>query len=235
MALVQKLPCRVSGLIPHGDHVYTVELSPQTGCRIPRFLAGQFLHLALDAWDPSRFWPESRVFSIANSPKECGLLRISYSVRGRYTARMERDIFAGRDVWVKLPYGDFIIDSTRPAVLFAGGTGITAFTAFLSSATISKPVFLAYGARRPELLLYRDLLERQAASCSLLRTRFFCETPTPGATAGCVSVGAVLLDWERWADSTCYLSGPPAMLKTLTAELTGLGVPDTRIRIDAWE
>ena len=34
--------------------------------RAPRFRPGQFLHLALDAYDPSGFWPDSRVFSIAS-------------------------------------------------------------------------------------------------------------------------------------------------------------------------
>ena len=32
------------------------------------FKPGQFLHLALDAFEPGGFWPESRVFSIASAP-----------------------------------------------------------------------------------------------------------------------------------------------------------------------
>jgi ferredoxin-NADP reductase len=235
VGLVQKLPCRVNSLLSHGEHVYTLELSPQNGMRLPRFLPGQFLHLALDAWDPTRFWPESRVFSIASSSDERGLLRLTYSVRGRYTARMERELEVGRDVWVKLPYGDFVVDSTQPAALFAGGTGITAFTAFLSGAATAQPVLLAYGARMPELLLHRDLFERRAASGPLFQCRLFCEAPAPGTTLGFVSAKAVWPEWESRAGSTCYLSGPPAMLKTLTSELTSLGVRADRIKTDAWE
>ncbi|HTW91263.1 MAG TPA: FAD-dependent oxidoreductase [bacterium] len=235
MALVQKLPCRVQTLTAHADHVYTLELVPHAGYRIPRFLPGQFLHLALDDWDPTRFWPESRVFSIANSPEESGLLRITYSVRGRYTSRMEKELTCGMDVWVKLPYGDFVIDSTHAAALFAGGTGITAFTAFLSCAAFARPVLLAYGARRSELLLYRELLERRASSTALLRAEFFSETPAPGTTTGRVSVDVVWPEWEQRDKCVCYLSGPPAMLKTLTAELSSVGVASDRIRTDAWE
>ena len=29
----------------------------------------------------------------------------------QFTARMERDLVEGREVWVKMPYGDFVIDS----------------------------------------------------------------------------------------------------------------------------
>src|ERR1035438_8343115 len=96
---------------------------------------GQFLHLTVDDYDPSGFWPESRVFSIASSPRERKRLRICYSVKGRYTTKMEQVLKVGGEVWVKLPYGDFVIDGSNDAVLLAGGTGISAFTAFLQSLT----------------------------------------------------------------------------------------------------
>ena len=116
----------------HGEHVYTVELEPSVV--LPRFRPGQFLHLALDAYAPDGFWPESRVFSIASSPLERDRLSITYAVKGAFTSRMERELAPGRTAWVKLPYGDFVVDPGSDAVLFAGGTGITAFTAFLQTA-----------------------------------------------------------------------------------------------------
>ena len=98
---------------------------------MPRFRAGQFLHLALDPYDPTGFWPESRVFSIASPPAQRDSVRITYAVHGQFTARMESDLAEGRQVWIKMPYGDFVIESQADVVLFAGGTGVTAFTAFL--------------------------------------------------------------------------------------------------------
>ena len=133
MPVAQKLACTVERITAHGDRVYTVALRPER--QVPRFRAGQFLHLALDGYDPSGFWPESRVFSIASASTERESLRITYAVHGRYTARMERDLSEGRSVWIKMPYGDFVIENDRDVVLFAGGTGITGFTAFLESLT----------------------------------------------------------------------------------------------------
>lgn len=175
MAVAQKLRCRVEQIKDHGDHVYTVELRPERPA--PRFRPGQFLHLALDEYDPSGFWPESRVFSIANSPLERDRLRISYSVRGRFTARMERELAGHRWVWVKLPYGDFVIDAGRDVVMFAGGTGITAFTAFLAHLDSAYPrgVFLVYGARNRRLLIYRDLVCRCLEKAPQVQARFFLE------------------------------------------------------------
>ena len=44
---------------------------------------------------------------------------------------MEAEAVEGRHLWIKLPYGDFVVTGSRETVLFAGGTGVTAFTAFL--------------------------------------------------------------------------------------------------------
>ena len=99
---------------------------------VPRFTPGQFLHLALDPYDADGFWPDSRVFSIASSPVARTNLSITYAVKGAFTTRMERELIVGAVVWVKLPYGEFVIDQSRDAVLFAGGTGVTAFTELIS-------------------------------------------------------------------------------------------------------
>jgi ferredoxin-NADP reductase len=131
MTVAQKLRCQVARIVDHGEQVYTVELRPERPA--PRFRPGQILHLALDEYDPSSFWPESRVFSIANAPAQRDLLRISYSVRGRFTARMAAELVEGGQVWIKLPYGEFVVHDTRDVALFAGGTGVTAFTAFISA------------------------------------------------------------------------------------------------------
>src|SRR5579864_3378287 len=117
MPVTQKLGCVVERVVAHGEHVYTLALRPERP--VPRFRAGQFLHLALDPYDPSGFWPESRVFSIASSPCERDEIRLSYAVHGRFTQRMEREAVEGREIWIKLPYGEFIIESRGDIVLFA--------------------------------------------------------------------------------------------------------------------
>ena len=148
----QKLACRVERVLAHGERVYTLVLRPER--RVPRFRPGQFLHLALDTYDPTGFWPESRAFSIASAPDERDRVRITYAVHGRFTTRMESEAVEGREVWIKLPYGDFVVSGERDTALLAGGTGVTAFIAFLASLTpASRPVTQAYGARTPELLI----------------------------------------------------------------------------------
>lgn len=239
MAVAQKLACEVERIVPHGGGAYTLSLKPERPA--PRFRAGQFLHLALDHYDPSGFWPDSRVFSIASSPLERGHLQITYAVHGKFTARMEQELVEGREVWIKMPYGDFVIPEGSTAVLLAGGTGVTAFTAFLETLTpASPPVTLAYGARAESLLIYRELVERCAAKAPTLDVSYFVESgstlsgPRP-PIAGRVSVAAV---WPRIpapAASSYYISGPPAMLRGLAAELRARSISAEAIHVDAWE
>jgi len=223
----QKLACTVARVIAHGERVYTLVLRPER--RLPRFRAGQFLHLALDAYDPTGFWPESRVFSIASSPERRDEARITYAVKGAFTSRMEAEAVEGREVWIKMPYGDFVVDAAADVALFAGGTGVTAFTAFLEGLApgTAQRVSVAYGARTDDLLIYRDVLERAAARVASISISYV--------------VGQPLGPDSLWARLRCpgetqyYISGPPPMLRGIGGDLRARGIAPEAIHIDAWE
>ena len=230
MAVVRRIQCVVRQVTDHGERVYTVVLEPSMA--VPQFTPGQFLHLALDPFDGAGFWPESRVFSIASSPRVRDRLVITYVVKGAFTTRMERELAVGASAWVKLPYGQFVIDSTRDAVMFAGGTGVTAFTAFLQSLTPEHAprVELFYGARTQDLFVYGSLVRACARAVPSLIVRLVCE-----ATHGRLRVAAADAAIASMNDPIFYLSGPPPMLDALTRQLRGRDVPPERIRTDAWE
>jgi ferredoxin-NADP reductase len=245
MAVAQKLECVVERIVDHGEQVYTLTLRP--GRPVPRFRAGQFLHLALDRYDPTSFWPDSRAFSIASSPADRGAVRITYAVHGRFTARMEAEIREGGRVWIKLPYGDFVIDSPGDVVLFAGGTGVSAFTAYLEALappSDDRSYVLGYGARTAELLIYKDVVDRSAARVPALDVTWFVESgPIPSSRIGDptrwlpgrVSVDALWTQVPRPNDSHFYISGPPAMLEAIARDLRTRGISSEAIHIDAWE
>jgi ferredoxin-NADP reductase len=230
MAVVRKIPCEVAAVRDHGERVYTIDLSPKTP--VPQFRPGQFLHLALDPYDPGGFWPESRVFSIASSPADRAGLTITYAVKGAFTGRMERELTEGAVVWAKLPYGEFVVDPGTDAVLFAGGTGITAYTAFLHSLRAERAarVLLCYGARTQDLLIYAGLADECARRVPGLDVRLFAEDRD-----GRLSVDAVWDAVARLSAPVFYLSGPPQMIGALSAQLGARGVSSGDIKTDAWE
>jgi ferredoxin-NADP reductase len=133
---------------------------------------------------------------------------------------------------VKLPYGEFVVDSTRDAVLFAGGTGITAFTAFLLSLQPEQAtrVLLFYGARKPDLFVYGSLAEARARAVPALSCTLVCEE-----TDGRLEVDAAWPAIASLPDPVFYLSGPPPMLEALTTQLRSRDIPIQAVRTDAWE
>jgi len=242
MATAIKTAALIRRLERHGGGVYSLELEPER--RVPRYKAGQFLHLALDGYDPSRHWPESRAFSIASAPGS-GVVRITYSVVGQFTRRLEAEAAEGKTVWIKLPYGEFVVEDGRETVLVAGGTGITAFTAYLEGMSegmrggmSGAAVHVLYGARRAELLVYRERIEGWRRGNERLQVMYFAEEGVcgEGIREGRLRCEDVYGAAARPEEAVFYLSGPPGMLKAFSEELRNrYGVEAWRIRIDAWE
>jgi ferredoxin-NADP reductase len=249
MSTPRKIHCLVETVEDHGEGVYSILLRPEK--RLPPFKAGQFLHLTVDEFDPASFWPESRVFSIASSPSDRDCLRICYSVKGKYTRKMAETLKEGSSLWVKLPYGDFIIDSTQDVVLVAGGTGISAFIAFLEKLPQNheRRVSLVYGVREPRLMLFEEIILRLAREMPWFSLFLFVESnhdclsldpaiSTEKAILPCsgrISLEKVLEKLPSPESQVFYLSGPPEMLKCLGNDLSSRGVPQDSIRTDAWE
>ncbi len=221
----QKLRCRVSEILNHGDRVYSIFLKPED--LVPRFYPGQFLHLALDAYAPGDFWPDSRSFSIASSPADRQRLRITYAVKGQFTGRMEAELHPGREIWVKMPYGEFIVDPGQDVCLLAGGTGVTAFTAFLSglSGEHRHQIYLFYGARCPGLLIYRSLIETSQAQHPDLHVWYLAEQDVgdDDCIEGRINSAIIFRSIPHPRSIIYYLAGPPDMVNDLTSGLGKLG------------
>lgn len=242
MATPVKLKCTVSRLIEHGEGVYTVEFAPDK--RIPRFKTGQFLHLTVDAFDPhGGHWPESRVFSIASEPRD-SVIRIVYSVKGRYTQRMSAELAVGRVVWLKLPYGDFIVEKAAPAdsdiVLIAGGTGVAPFVPYLANESGVRRVHLVYGAREPSFLLFQDLLSKKLSSDPGFSAEFYVENKDDaGGLLLETHTGRIPIEevWHRTnslRSPAYFLSGPPSMIFHFKDKLTEFGVCKRNVHVDEW-
>ena len=239
MAQPVRIRARVAELVDHAPGLRSLILEPERS--IPRFRPGQFLHLALDPWDPSSHWPDSRPLSVASSPESRDSVRVTVSEVGRFTARI-LEAAEGDTVWLKLPYGEFVVHSSEsePAILVAGGTGVAPFISLATSElALGGPVRLLYGVRRPDLLIYREALDEAARRNPQLKWEAFVEEDAPeGTRAGRLSAEAALAAAKTTgspATAVFYLSGPPEMISALTAGLTAAGVVPDRIRVDAWE
>ncbi len=243
MANPIKIKCCVSSITCHDDNVFSVTLQPER--RIPKFLPGQFMHIALDSYDPTiGYWPESRVFSIASAPSD-NHISFAYSVVGPFTANMKRQLAVGKEVWVRLPYGHFTVKASpdEEVVMVAGGTGVTPFISFIlheMQCPSNLSVTLVYGVKKTSLFLFQDILLEAIARLDRFQCLFFAEQIDHDEKRFSVRQGRLSLDgiWETVSDplnAAFYLSGPLEMIHSFSAGLEEKGVKAEKIRIDDWE
>ena len=239
MSVVRRIAARVETATKHSENTCTLILQPSEP--VPGFRPGQFLHLALDQYDFSNRWPESRVFSIANSPTRSSKIRITFSAKGSFTQRMLQEAVPGANVWLKLPYGSFTLeDNGRPKVLIAGGTGITPFVSFLEyivDTKVRSPIYLFYGVRSPELVIYGGLIEECTEKVEHFYPAIFVERDRGADSAyriGRLDIEQIVAELTEEKSVDYYLSGPLEMVRSFKSALLTRGVEAPRIMIDDW-
>jgi ferredoxin-NADP reductase len=242
MSVPRKVKAVVTSLKKYRDNITLYKLMPEFKVR---FKPGQFLHLALDDYDPSYNWPESRVFSIANAPgKE--FIDILVSPKGNFTNRMLNEISVGKHVWLKLPYGTFNFRSFsgKDVFLIAGGTGISPFISFMEDLMENKNVDyrsinLFYGVRHPDLIIFRENLQEYHQGIKNFNYRIFCDNIDNESALplenGKLPVRELIDQTIKYPDPVYYLSGPKPMIECFEKELKEKSVSQDRILYDKWE
>ena len=208
------------------------------------FKAGQFVDLTL--LDPAETDAEgnTRGFSINSAPDEPELI---FTTRLRDTAfkRVLRSMPLGTGVQIDGPFGNFTLHSkeSRPAVLLAGGIGITPFRSFVRRAAHEKlahRILLFYANRRPEDAPFLEELygfERENRRFTFVPTMtriHDSSAPWTGET-GRIDPGMILRHTRRsaaHANAIYYIAGPPQMVAGLHSIVSSLGIDEDDIRIE---
>ncbi len=243
MAAIRKIPVSVKEIISYSDNVKLFRLLPKR--RGIQFKAGQFLHLAIEPYDPSFNWPESRVFSIANSPTRIETVDILVSKIGEFTNDLFSNIKVDDELWIKLPYGIFNFDESldHDTVLIAGGTGVSPYISFLQYAidkNLNPAIHLNYGVRSNDLIIIEDLIKEAESKLNNFNYKLFVEQPDDdhqglNIIKGQLQVKEIVADSLKLNKPVFYLSGPPAMIMAFDQELRKQGVSQQQIKYDKWE
>ena len=225
MPMVRKYQAQVVSISNPVNRIFTVVLE-SLGNPF-KYQPGQFLHLALDEYDPTEQWPDSRCFSMQSSPTE-KFIKISYSVKGRFTSRMQEELQQGKRVTLKLPFGDLF---TQPhnkvnTVFIAGGTGITPFLSLFTNQVfkqyINPRIYL--GFRNVKFNIYQEDL---GSLKSTLLNIFYEDIE------GRLDINQIFL--ENGTNANYFISGPPQMIKSFKQALIEFGVRLDSILTDDWE
>jgi ferredoxin-NADP reductase len=205
------------------------------------FKAGQYINLTLV--DPPETDAEGnvRTFSIASAPDE-DLLLVATRMRDSAFKRIAGRMPIGTEVRLEGPYGNLTLhtDAGRPAVLLAGGIGITPFRSLLvhaARAQLPHRLVLFYANRRPEDAPFLDelqTLQRDNARYTFIGTMTAMEQSHrswQGETGHFTAamLGNVL---GRDARPVHYVAGPPAMVSGVQVMLNSAGVTNDDIRTE---
>lgn len=205
------------------------------------FRAGQFVNLTLLDNAKTDLQGSTRSLSIANAPHEKDLM---VAMRNRDTG-FKRAIHAlpiGSAVLFQGPFGNFTLhsDTARPAVLLAGGIGITPFRSMLwHAARMRSPhqIFLFYANRRPQEVAFLEELRdlEQSNPCYKLITTI---THPSEATADWRGEQGYFTEkmLKKWLPDlrvpVFYLAGPAGGITSMRLTLNAAGVSDDDIRAE---
>jgi ferredoxin-NADP reductase len=229
MSQIKKYKAEIVSFNNPVDNIYSVEFKSLSGKF--KYLPGQFLHIALDEYDPSLGWPDSRCFSMQSSPS-AELIKITFSVTGNFTSRMAKELLIGKIIDLKLPYGEFFQQehSKENVVFIAGGTGITPFLSQFSDPSFAmyRTPKLYFGVRELKYQIYdSDLKLAQQVNPTLnIQVKYQDRD-------GVWNIESIFN--ENGLFSTYFISGPQIMISSFKSKLIALGVLDRYIKTDEWE
>jgi ferredoxin-NADP reductase len=205
------------------------------------FEAGQFADLTLVAPPDSDVKGDTRTLSIASAPHERNLM-VAMRVRATGFKRTLNSLPLGAQLLLQGPYGSMTLsrNATRPAVLLAGGIGITPFRSLIWSAAESlspRRIFLFYSVRVPEEAAFLEELQemeryngRYKLVCTVTQPRM-AQTPWRGET-GRISIDML----SKWIPDLSvpiyYIAGPPAMVAGVRKMLVGAGIAEEDIQAE---
>ena len=205
------------------------------------FEAGQFVNFTLLGRCDTDLKGNTRALSIASAPYEKNLM-VAMRLRDTAFKRTLNSLPVGAEVLLQGPYGWMTLpkNGTRPAVLLAGGIGVTPFRSLVWNAaeTLSpRRIFLFYSVRVPQEAAFLEELqemerynERYKLICTVTQPEKV-RMPWRGET-GRISIHML----SKWIPDLSipiyYIAGPPGMVTGVRRMLIGAGIAEEDIRAE---
>jgi ferredoxin-NADP reductase len=205
------------------------------------YRAGQFVDITL--LDPPETDAEgnTRGFSISSAPRE-DVIMITTRLRDTAFKRVLQQVPLGTEVKIEGPFGDLRLHhADRPAILLAGGIGITPFRSILVETIGGGPlpyrVVLFHANRRPEDAALADELQALGRADPNLTfvptmTALAGSTPAWDGERGHIDAAMLGRHVDRVLDPIYYIAGPSGMVQASRTMLVASGVDEDDIRTE---
>ncbi len=237
---------KVTKIVEESASIRSFHLQPSDGAGLLPHVAGQHLPIRISV--PGVDKPVIRTYTLSVAPSD-GLYRISVKRDGAVSQHLHDHICVGDTIEARAPAGSFTIDAgaTRPAVLLAGGVGITPMLAMLRHVVYEglrkqriRPIFLFQAARsRQERPFDREIAELVNAARGAVRLiRVLSDANGVEEGVDYDAIGRIdmslLSRHLPFNDYDFYLCGPPQFTQSLYDGLRGYNIADGRIHAEAF-
>lgn len=202
------------------------------------FNPGQYLEIKLI--DPPETDAEgnSRALSIASAPTEDWLMVVT-RIRESSFKRTLGGASPGMEIQAEGPFGNFTLhkDSTRPALLLAGGIGVTPFLSIVKQATTDKSpqkIFLFYSNRILRTAAFMDLikgLEVDNPNFKFIPTMTDNDSEWAGES-GYINRKMISKYAPQDREPVYYIAGPAEMVAGMRREILESGVSEDDMRFE---
>jgi ferredoxin-NADP reductase len=203
------------------------------------FKPGQAIDLILMNPPSAEAASGRHAFSLVSAPFQ-STLTIATRLRDSAFKRALQALPIGSSARLEGPFGSLTLHSNhaRPAVLIAGGIGVTPFMSILRQAAqdqLPQRLILLYSNRRPEdaaFLAELQELERYNKNFRLVATMtemHKSSSPWLGGT-GLIDQDLVVSVSNGLVEPIYYIAGPPSMVAGLRETLARAGINDDDVR-----
>jgi len=212
---------------------YTLHMAPDNG-KLFGYKPGQFMFLELQKANQVS---QEHPFTISSSPANRDDLTVTIKKSGNYTDNIDQTM-PGEKALVEAPFGRFSIAFTpkaRSFLFIAGGVGITpihSIILFLRQQNDSRQVRLIFGNKQEKDILFREELESCPQNFKIFHVLSKPEKNWTGLSGHINGDVITKCASDVISEAEVFLCGPPGMMKTVIAELNGLGIPDRRIHYE---
>jgi len=221
------LPLTISGIRQLTPRIRAYELCHADGGPLPSYRAGAHLRVPIALPDGSM---TNRAYSLTDAPLEqdcyrIAVLRAEYGDGGSHV--LHDGWLLGTRINVDMPDNYFPLhDDERPAMLIAGGIGITPIKAMAETLAARGTEFqLHYTGRAPQEMAFVNHLQwRFPKQCQL----YFSQAQNPTR----LDVPALL--GNATADTVIYVCGPTRLIDSVRQTTRQLGIADERVQFESF-